>query len=103
MTIMLQSYIFFLKTLASPKKICIFALIKPAPKGVACQITDESETSKAVCRAGRRKRGVYVTLPFCKFKLRTIESSHRGNATISACVGWLYPNCQAKAARQWNI
>ena len=26
-------------------------------------------------------KGVYRTLPFCGFKLRKLETSHRGNAT----------------------
>ena len=37
-------------------------------------------------------KGVYRTLSFCAFKLRTFETSHRGNATVSVCVGELYPN-----------
>jgi len=32
------------------------------------------------------------TLSFCVFKLRNFDSVHRDNATISVCVGGLYPS-----------
>ena len=50
------------------------------------------EANDAVCRADWRERRLR-TLSFCVVKLRNFDSTHRDNATISVCVGELYPSC----------
>ena len=37
------------------------------------------------------KGKAFTDVTFCDFKLRKLESSHRGNATVSDCGGGLYP------------
>ena len=62
---------------------------KPAPGGWAGQRHRWNEALAVVGRVSERR---LRTLPFCAIKLRNFESCHRGNATVSVCVGDLYPH-----------
>ena len=40
---------------------------------------------------GLAEEKAFTDVTFCEFKLRKLETIHRGNATVNACVGVLYP------------
>ncbi len=68
-----------------------FALTKPALMGRAGQDIDGIlRPTKPFVRLAEGKRRLR-TLLFCEFKLRKLETIHRGNATMNANVGVLYP------------
>ena len=70
----------------------IFAPTKPAPAGRAGQDIEEIlRPTKPFVGLAEGKRA-FTDVIFCVFKLRNFESVHRGNATVNACVGELYPD-----------
>ena len=53
-------------------------------------IDGNPEATKPFVGLAEGKRA-FTDVIFCVFKLRNFESVHRGNATVNACVGDLYP------------